>query len=312
MIKLMIGNQKGGVGKRPLRLPWPAPSRTGGCATLLIDSDPQGSVTVTLRLKPEASLADFILNQLACPIVWWKSRRTFTSSVGTVRPRRWSSESSPCTAATCLSKRLRHERRVVRRHHRGRGAFHFPAPGCSMVFCQNVLIPVSMDTLSVSGAGATIFSARTIGAVRAPALCLSRCRRRRATAPCQHGIRGAPIAATAAGAAPKALPRRRAVDDREPRGATLERLDATRFSVADRPRPGARAPAPEMARAASALVVAPSDSSTNWPRACPVRFGCVITSAADPAWTRIFSKHEEAARISPRHPRPPAAPHARA
>jgi cellulose biosynthesis protein BcsQ len=32
-----------------------------------------------------------------------------------------------------------------------------------MVFCQNVLIPISMDTLSVSGAGATIFSARTIG-----------------------------------------------------------------------------------------------------------------------------------------------------
>jgi chromosome partitioning protein len=40
---------------------------------------------------------------------------------------------------------------------------------CSMVFCQKVLIPVSMDTLSVSGAGATIFSARTIGdSVRTP------------------------------------------------------------------------------------------------------------------------------------------------
>lgn len=34
---------------------------------------------------------------------------------------------------------------------------------CSMVFCQNILIPISMDTLSVSGAGATIFSAQTIG-----------------------------------------------------------------------------------------------------------------------------------------------------
>ena len=40
---------------------------------------------------------------------------------------------------------------------------------CSMVFCQNVLIPISMDTLSVSGAGATIFSAQTIGdSVRTP------------------------------------------------------------------------------------------------------------------------------------------------
>ena len=38
-----------------------------------------------------------------------------------------------------------------------------------MVFCQNVLIPISMDTLSVSGAGATIFSAQTIGdSVRVP------------------------------------------------------------------------------------------------------------------------------------------------
>jgi len=33
---------------------------------------------------------------------------------------------------------------------------------CAMVFCEQIVIPVSTDTLSVSGAGATILSAKTI------------------------------------------------------------------------------------------------------------------------------------------------------
>lgn len=38
---------------------------------LLVDSDPQGSVAVTLRLKPEHYLADFILNQPAPSLIAW-------------------------------------------------------------------------------------------------------------------------------------------------------------------------------------------------------------------------------------------------
>lgn len=170
MIKLMIGNQKGGVGKTTSAITLARCFADRGLKTLLIDSDPQGSVAVTLRLKPEAYLSDFILNQLRLP-----------DCVTTVAERLDVLCGNRETTAmeqrifTMYGRELVFQKAFEPYENAYDAIVVDVAPSisllqaCSMVFCQNVVIPISMDTLSVSGAGATIFSAQTIGdSVRVP------------------------------------------------------------------------------------------------------------------------------------------------
>jgi chromosome partitioning protein len=170
MIKLMVGNQKGGVGKTTSAITLARCFADRGLKTLLIDSDPQGSVAVTLRLKPEAYLSDFILNQLRLP----DCVTTVAERLDVLCGNR---------ETTAMEQRIftMYGRELVFQKAFGLYEDTYDAivvdvapsisllQACSMVFCQNVVIPISMDTLIVSGAGATIFSAQTIGdSVRVP------------------------------------------------------------------------------------------------------------------------------------------------
>ncbi len=163
MIRLMIGNQKGGVGKTTTAISLARCFAGRGLRTLLIDADPQGSIAVTLRQRPERYLADFILSQLP-----------LEDCVTGVAPDMdllcGNRETSAMEQRLLASYGREYVFQKAFKPYLGRydAIIVDVAPSisllqaCAMVFCEQIVIPVSTDTLSVSGAGATILSAKTI------------------------------------------------------------------------------------------------------------------------------------------------------
>ena len=64
MMRMMVGNQRGGVGKTTTALSLARSFADRGLRTLLVDADPQGSISSVLKLRPEHYLADFLLKRL--------------------------------------------------------------------------------------------------------------------------------------------------------------------------------------------------------------------------------------------------------
>lgn len=165
-LNIMVGNQRGGVGKTTTAVTVSRCLADKGMRVLLVDSDPQGSIEVLLALNPEKHqyLSHFILERLRlddCLIT-----------------------AAPNLEVLCGNRETATmEQRIVGeygREHIFEKAFgpyesRFDAmvfdvspsitlsQACSMVFCRNIIIPISMDTLSVAAAGATISAAAAIG-----------------------------------------------------------------------------------------------------------------------------------------------------
>ncbi|MGJ5820961.1 ParA family protein [Paludibaculum fermentans] len=169
-IKLVIGNQKGGVGKTTTAINLARCFADRGLRTLLVDTDPQGSVAVLLKLRPENYLADFVLSQLRlqdCVV-------NVSPNLDVICGNRETTTMEQRIFAMYGREHVFDN--VFRPYENDYDALVVDVSpsisltqACSLVLCRHVVIPISMDTLSVSGAGATIFSAKTIGdSVRAP------------------------------------------------------------------------------------------------------------------------------------------------
>jgi len=170
MMRLMVGNQRGGVGKTTTAMTLARCFADRGFRTLLIDADPQGSISSVLKLRPEHYLADFLLKQLHLRDCVMK----LSDSLDVLCGGRTTTDAEQQVTSVVARERL-FEDMFSNFDEVYDCVLIDVAPSislmqaCAMVYARHFLIPVAMDSLSVSGAGASLFYASTISrACRVP------------------------------------------------------------------------------------------------------------------------------------------------
>jgi chromosome partitioning protein len=159
VIRLVVANQRGGVGKTTSVITLARCMAEMGKRVLIVDTDSQGSVAMALALKPTRFLADFVCKDYSlseCITPAYERIDVVCSNRSTL------------AAETQLSATVAKEMtfyslfKGLEEHY---DALLFDvAPSishlqsCSLAYAQNVLIPVAMDALSVEGAKSSLSS----------------------------------------------------------------------------------------------------------------------------------------------------------
>jgi chromosome partitioning protein len=155
MIRLVVANQRGGVGKTTAAVNYAWYLAGTGRRTLLIDTDSQGSVGVMLNLKPKHFFSHFLVNKFhldECAVPAGENFHVLCGNKDTVQ------------AETALAGAVVRElalKLLLEPYEQQYDAVVIDvSPSinllqtCAMVYARNVLIPVNMDLLSLNGANA--------------------------------------------------------------------------------------------------------------------------------------------------------------
>ena len=163
-VKLVVSNQRGGVAKTTTTLMLARYLAGIGKRVLVIDTDPQGSITAVLGLKPTAHLYDFLIRD-------YRFEECLTSApyenIDVLCSNRQTADAEH-HMLTQLYREFAFEK-VFTPYERTYDVILIDvAPSisllqtCAMIYCGNVLIPVAMETLSLQGASAAINAAATL------------------------------------------------------------------------------------------------------------------------------------------------------
>jgi chromosome partitioning protein len=163
VIKLVVSNQRGGVGKTTTATTLARCFADLGKRVLLIDTDSQGSVSAVLGLKPEYTLYDFLISQIA-----------FKMCVIAAHPRIdvLCSDRRTMEAEDVITSRMGREmafEQAFSPHDQEYEAVIVDvAPSltlfqtCAMLYTRHLLIPAAMDSLSAAGAASNFQAVDTI------------------------------------------------------------------------------------------------------------------------------------------------------
>lgn len=163
MRKLAVVNMKGGVGKTTTAINIAAGLAASGMRVLLIDADPQGNVSHTLRVPIRKTFEDLMTGDAFLPEVIVKGVRANLDVI----------PSTP--AAFALERRLAGEtQRETLLSRRLRGLEGYDAavvdtsPAMNLItynallFAEELIIPVGMDLMAVIGARQTLAGVRQV------------------------------------------------------------------------------------------------------------------------------------------------------
>lgn len=158
MIRLVIANQRGGVGKTTaaVNYAWYLANQHKK-RTLLIDTDSQGSIGVLLNLKPRHYFSHFLVNRFPleeCVIASGENLDVLCGNKDTVQ--------AESALAGAVVRELALKTLIEPYEDRYDAVIIDVSPSinllqtCAMVYARNVLIPVNMDLLSLNGANAAV------------------------------------------------------------------------------------------------------------------------------------------------------------
>jgi chromosome partitioning protein len=163
VIRLVISNQRGGVAKTTTAVTLARSFADRGKKVLLVDTDSQGSIRTILGLKPEFHLADFLIRNIAFP----ECVVSACPNVDVMCSNRDTTEAE-VTLSNSPFRELTFERMFSEHEMAYDVVLIDVAPSitlsqqCAMVYAQQVLVPVGMETLSLQGAVAAVNAAQAL------------------------------------------------------------------------------------------------------------------------------------------------------